>query len=85
MGAPVQLTKADILHLFELLNAVLCRIVARSNDNLHDILQSIVAIKTVVRSQTHLALSTQLQRSVADLIAHPVSPSLVARPDGRSS
>ena len=54
---------------------LLCRIVARSNDNLHDILQSIVAIKTVVRSQTHLALSTQLQRSVADLIAHPVSPS----------
>ncbi len=48
---------------------LLCRIVARSNDNLHDILQSIVAIQTVVRSQTHLALSTQLQRTVADLIA----------------
>jgi DNA-binding Lrp family transcriptional regulator len=50
---------------------LLVRIVARSNDNLHDILQTIVAIKTVVRSQTHLALSTQLQRTVADLIASP--------------
>ncbi len=48
---------------------LLVRVVARSNDHLHDILQSIVAIETVVRSQTHLALSTQLQRTVADLIA----------------
>ena len=49
---------------------LLCRIVARSNDNLHDTLQSIAAIPTVVRSQTHLALSTQLERTVADLIAN---------------
>lgn len=48
---------------------VLVRVVARSNDHLHDILQDIVAIGTVVRSQTHLALSTQLERTVADLIA----------------
>jgi DNA-binding Lrp family transcriptional regulator len=47
---------------------LLVRVVARSNDHLHDLLQSIVAIPTVVRSQTHLALSTQLQRTVADLI-----------------
>lgn len=48
---------------------LLVRIVARSNDHLHEVLQAIVAVKSVVRSQTHLALSTQLHRSVADLIA----------------
>jgi DNA-binding Lrp family transcriptional regulator len=47
---------------------LLVRIVATSNDHLNDLLQRIVAIETVVRSQTHLALSTQVDRTVADLI-----------------
>jgi DNA-binding Lrp family transcriptional regulator len=47
---------------------LLVRITASSNDHLHDLLQAIVAIETVVRSQTHLALSTQLHRTTADLI-----------------
>jgi DNA-binding Lrp family transcriptional regulator len=48
---------------------LLCRVVARSNDHLHEILQRVVAITTVTRSQTQLALSTQRSRTVADLIA----------------
>ena len=46
-----------------------CRIVARSNDHLNDVLQRIAAITTVTRSETHLALATNLQRTVADLLA----------------
>jgi DNA-binding Lrp family transcriptional regulator len=45
---------------------LLCRIVARSNDHLHDVLQRITAIETVVRSETHLALATTHQRHVVD-------------------
>jgi DNA-binding Lrp family transcriptional regulator len=47
---------------------LLCRIVARSNDHLHDVLQRITAIETVVRSETHLALSTSHQRHVVDVV-----------------
>ena len=45
-----------------------CRIVARSNDHLHEVLQLIAAIPTVLRSQTQLALSTVLDRSIADVL-----------------
>ncbi len=48
---------------------LLVRIVARSNDHLHDLLQSIVSIPTVGRTQTHLALTTLFERTVADLLA----------------
>ncbi len=48
---------------------LLCRIVARSNDHLHDVLQQVASLPTVRRSQTQLALSTSLQRSIADLLA----------------
>ncbi len=47
---------------------LLCRIVADSNDHLHDVLQRVATVPTVRRSQTQLALSTSLQRSIADLI-----------------
>jgi DNA-binding Lrp family transcriptional regulator len=47
---------------------LLCRIVARSNDHLHDVLQRITAIETVVRSETHLALATTHQRHVVDIV-----------------
>jgi len=47
---------------------VLCRVVARSNDHLHDVLQLISAIPTVGRSQTQLALNTSLRRSAVDLV-----------------
>ena len=45
---------------------LLCRIVARSNDHLHEVLQQIAKIETVMRSQTQLALSTPHQRHVVD-------------------
>ena len=53
---------------------LLCRIVARSNDHLHEVLQRISHIETVMRSQTQLALSTPHQRGVLDaLLAQPVT------------
>ena len=51
-----------------------CKIVARSNDHLHEILQQIAGIATVLRSQTQLALSTSLQRTVADLLSEQSQP-----------
>lgn len=47
---------------------LLCRIVARSNDHLHDVLQQAAAVSTVRRSQTQLALSTSLHRTIADVL-----------------
>lgn len=55
---------------------VLVRIVARSNDHLHDILQRIAAIIGVKTSETHLALSTNLQRTVADVLAGTRTPAI---------
>ena len=47
---------------------LLCRIVARSNDHLHEVLQRIAGIDSVTRSQTQLALSTPHQRGVLDAL-----------------
>src|SRR6478752_4761496 len=47
---------------------LLCRIVAKSNDHLHEVLQRIAGIDTVTRSQTQLALSTPHQRGVLDAL-----------------
>ena len=47
---------------------LLCRIVATSNDHLHEVLQRIAKIDTVTRSQTQLALSTPHQRGVLDAL-----------------
>jgi len=46
-----------------------CRVVARSNDHLHAVLQQIAMVPTVLRSQTQLALSTVYERSVADVLS----------------
>ena len=48
---------------------LLVRIVAATNDNLHDTLQRIAAIDEVRRTETLLALHTALVRNVADLVA----------------
>jgi DNA-binding Lrp family transcriptional regulator len=53
---------------------LLCRLVARSNDDLHRVLQRVTAIPTIGRSQTQIALSTQLQRAVVDLVAAGAVP-----------
>lgn len=47
---------------------LLCRIVARSNDHLHEVVQQITQIPTVRRSETQLALDTSLTRDVVSLV-----------------
>jgi DNA-binding Lrp family transcriptional regulator len=49
---------------------MLCRIVARSNDQLHEILQQIASIESVRKSETLLSLSASVERSVADVITN---------------
>ena len=48
---------------------LLCRVVAHSNDHLHEILQQVVAIPSVTRTETQLSLSSTRRRTVADLLA----------------
>ena len=45
------------------------RVVARSNEHLHDVLQRILQLPGITRTETHLALHSSIQRTVADLIA----------------
>lgn len=47
---------------------LLVRVVARSNDHLHEVLQRITHIPSVLRSQSQLALATSLSRSVVHLV-----------------
>lgn len=51
---------------------LMLRIIARTNDHLHHVLQEVAAIPEVRRTETHLALATPLQRTVADLIADTI-------------
>lgn len=44
------------------------RIVAESNDHLHDVLQRVLALPGIVRTTTQLALHSPFERSVADLV-----------------
>jgi hypothetical protein len=48
---------------------LLVRIVARSNDHLHQILQTVVSSPDVRRTETQLALSSTVLRTTADLVA----------------
>ena len=48
---------------------LLVRIVARSNDHLHLILQRVVSSPDVSRTETQLALSSTMLRTTADLVA----------------
>ncbi len=48
---------------------LLCRIIARSNDDLHEVLQRVTSVPSVRRSQTQLALATSHRRHVADLFS----------------
>jgi len=48
---------------------LLIRIVAHSNDHLHSILQRVVSSPDVNRTETQLALSSTVLRTVADLVA----------------
>ncbi len=46
------------------------RVVARSNEHLHDVLQRILELPGIMRTQTQLALHTSIDRTVADLVAN---------------
>ncbi len=46
---------------------LLCRIAARSNDHLHELLQLIVAMPEVGRADSQLALSSPVAKTIADL------------------
>ena len=45
------------------------RIVARSNEHLHDVLQRVLQLPGITRTETQLVLHTSIQRTVADLVA----------------
>ncbi len=47
---------------------LLCRVAARTNDHLHEMIQRIVGIDGAIRSQSQLALDTPVQRTLADLV-----------------
>ena len=54
---------------------LLLKIVARSNDDLHDVLQRVTALPEITRTETQLALHSSLTRTVADLVCDErVSP-----------
>jgi len=48
---------------------LLCKVVARSNDDLHKILQRVVASPEIVRTETQLSLSNPINGNLADLVA----------------
>lgn len=47
---------------------LMCRVVARSNEHLHHVLQAMLAAPGIRRTETHLALHTRLRRTEADLL-----------------
>jgi DNA-binding Lrp family transcriptional regulator len=46
---------------------LLCRVVARSNEHLHAVLQAVLAAPGITRTETQLSLRTHLLRTGADL------------------
>lgn len=47
---------------------LLCRVVARSNEHLHEVLQRVLAAPGITRTETQLSLRTHLLRSETDLV-----------------
>lgn len=47
---------------------LLCKVVARSNDHLHDIVLAVTALPPVRHSQTQLALHTSHRRGLVDVL-----------------
>jgi DNA-binding Lrp family transcriptional regulator len=67
---------------------VLCRLVARSNDHLHDVLERVLATPGIVRTTTSLALDTPVQHLHTVVADNDLLSSGAAvaesRPGGRS-
>lgn len=68
VAALVALPEVTEIHTITGQGDLLCRILARSNDHLHDVLQRIASVDTVRRSQTQLALSTPHRRADVDAV-----------------
>lgn len=49
---------------------LLCRIVAKSNDHLHEVIQLVTAVPSVERSQSQLALATTKTNDIVDLLVN---------------
>ncbi len=49
---------------------LMCRVVARTNEHLHQVLQQMLAEPSILRTETHLALHTRIRRTEADLLTH---------------
>lgn len=47
---------------------LLCRIVARSNAHLHEVIGTILGLPGIERTETHLALNSPIDRTLADLV-----------------
>lgn len=47
---------------------LLCRVVAKSNEHLHHVLQHVLSAPGITRTETHLALHTRLRRTEVDLV-----------------
>lgn len=47
---------------------LLCRLTAQSNDHLHELIQQVVSMPEVSRTDSQLALSSPISRTVADLV-----------------
>ncbi len=56
------------IHTVTGIGDLLCKVVARSNDDLHDILLRITSVPSVRRCQTQLALQTNHQRHLAEVL-----------------
>ncbi len=48
---------------------LLVRVIARTNRHLHEVVQNMTSIPTVLRTTTQLALESQVLRRVADVVA----------------
>jgi len=51
---------------------LLCRVVARTNEHLHDVLEQVLSTPGILRTTTALALTSPVQREVAYLLPDPL-------------
>jgi len=69
IAALVEIPEIVEIHTTTGAGDLLVKVLARTNDDLHDILQRLTALASVVRCDTQLALHTTPTGSVASLVA----------------